>query len=59
MVTIDGYDRFCKVAEKSSLALRVTVAEKCGFGSAFGWRSGSPFLFLLLGGAAVHRCDNC
>jgi hypothetical protein len=25
---------------------------------AFGWRSGSPALHLLLGGAAVHRCDN-
>jgi ABC-type transport system involved in cytochrome c biogenesis permease subunit len=25
---------------------------------AFGWRSSSPPWFLLLGGAAVHRCDN-
>jgi hypothetical protein len=26
----------------------------------FGWRSGLPLrLYLILGGAAVYRCDNC
>jgi len=46
------------------------IAENLDFGLAFGWRSrlpllilvfgwrsGSLFLFLLLGGAAVYRCD--
>jgi hypothetical protein len=27
------------------------------FGLGFWWRSGLPLLILLLGGAAVHRCD--
>jgi hypothetical protein len=27
-------------------------------GLAFGWRSGLPHPTLLLGGAAVYRCDN-
>jgi hypothetical protein len=40
----------------TELALR--AAEKVGFALDFGWRSGLPGLHLILGGAAVYRCDN-
>jgi hypothetical protein len=33
-------------------------AERVGLALVLGWRSGSPASYLLLGGAAVYRCDN-
>jgi hypothetical protein len=34
------------------------TAEKVGVALDFGWRSGSPPRFRILGGAAVYRCEN-
>jgi hypothetical protein len=45
----------CRKYGKINAALQ--LAEKHAFAPAFGWRSSSPLLHLLLGGAAVHRCD--